>query len=255
MGDTSQITLKEIQKIILEIMIDIDKFCRANGIRYSLCYGTLLGAVRHKGFIPWDDDADLFMPREDFDRFIRTYHSDRFKVIYNFDPEQPQIAAGYAKVGDTHTKAEDYSGMLTYGAWVDVFPVEDVPTDPALCRKFLHSLRSVDNRLYHRGRHDLNSIIKAHRHPFSWWIKKLNRIIETNPYHWSPLVGHGIGAQNYKNIFPKDWFDTLEEIQFDGYPLLAFKDTHAYLTMEFGSDYMTPKKWSHEIKVYKQDEQ
>lgn len=251
----NQLTLKEIQQNILEILIDIDKFCRTNGLKYSLCYGTLLGAVRHGGFIPWDDDADIFMLREDFNRFMKTYRSNRFKLVYNSDPEHPQISAGYAKVGDASSRAKDYSGMLSYGAWVDIFPVEHVPTDPILCRKFMHSMISIDNRLYHRGRNDINSIIKAHRHSFSWWINKLNNIVDNNPYNWSPIVGHAIGAQNYKNVFPKDWFDTLTDIPFECYPMMAFKDTHSYLTMEFGSDYMTPKKWSHEIKIYKEDEQ
>ena len=63
---------KEIHGYILDILKDIDRFCTEEGLRYSMAYGTLLGAVRHKGFIPWDDDIDLMMPREDFERFVRT---------------------------------------------------------------------------------------------------------------------------------------------------------------------------------------
>ena len=83
MDNHTELTLEEKQSIILEIMKDIDRFCRKNGIRYTLSSGTLLGAVRHKGFIPWDDDADMFMLREDFVRFVKTYRSDRFGLLFN----------------------------------------------------------------------------------------------------------------------------------------------------------------------------
>ncbi len=72
MSDKKQLSIREIQLKMLDVMIDIDRFCRANDIPYSLACGTLLGAVRHGGFIPWDDDADLFMLRDVVDRFVKT---------------------------------------------------------------------------------------------------------------------------------------------------------------------------------------
>ena len=63
-----QLSHKEIQSRLAEILVVVDEFCKSEGIRYSMAYGTLLGAVRHKGFIPWDDDIDILMPRPDFDR-------------------------------------------------------------------------------------------------------------------------------------------------------------------------------------------
>ena len=70
-----------IKAIQLELLQEIDAFCQAAGIHYSLAYGTLIGAVRHQGFIPWDDDIDLIMPRPDFDRFLQTFHSEKDEVI------------------------------------------------------------------------------------------------------------------------------------------------------------------------------
>ena len=65
-----KLTLNDIKKVSLDILISIHEYCKANGIKYSLGYGTMLGAVRHKGFIPWDDDIDLAMMRPEYNKFI-----------------------------------------------------------------------------------------------------------------------------------------------------------------------------------------
>ena len=67
--DDKCLNLEEIQKHSVKILYALDEICRQEGIKYFLAYGTLLGAVRHNGFIPWDDDIDVQMPREDYDRF------------------------------------------------------------------------------------------------------------------------------------------------------------------------------------------
>ena len=68
-----RIYTEELKKIQLDILCAIQKFCANNDIKYSLAYGTLLGAVRHKGYIPWDDDIDIIMTRDNYDRFMRTF--------------------------------------------------------------------------------------------------------------------------------------------------------------------------------------
>ena len=80
-SDVGMLTLEDLKRVGLEILTDVHEFCERNDIWYSLGYGSLLGAVRHNGFIPWDDDIDIMMPRPDFERFVSTYHSDRFEVI------------------------------------------------------------------------------------------------------------------------------------------------------------------------------
>lgn len=254
MNGEKEMTLRDKQMLILEIMKDIDRFCRANDIPYTLSSGTLLGAVRHGGFIPWDDDADMFMLRRDFDRFIRTYRSDKYKLVYNFDNQDQQSPSGIAKVADTSTWSKDRTGVLDFGVWVDVFPLEAVPEDPKECRKFMHKIMSVNNRLYHRRHHDLISILKSYRHSFAWWMRKLDSIVQNNPHEGSPLVAHAVGSDNYRTVIPRKWFDDLGEIRFEDYDFMAFKDTDSYLKIVYGADYMTPKKWAHDVKIYKKDE-
>ena len=69
-----EIGIDELKKLQVEMLVLIDEFCQHNNIRYSLSSGTLIGAVRHKGYIPWDDDIDIMMPREDYDRFVSTFN-------------------------------------------------------------------------------------------------------------------------------------------------------------------------------------
>ena len=75
-----EITDRDLQRCELEILQSVASFCEQNGLRYSLAYGTLLGAIRHKGFIPWDDDIDIMMPRKDYEIFIRTYKNEKYYV-------------------------------------------------------------------------------------------------------------------------------------------------------------------------------
>lgn len=251
MQDNNELTTKEKQDIILEIMKDIDRFCRKNDIPYTLSSGTLLGAVRHGGFIPWDDDADLFMLREDFDRFVATYKSDRFGLLFNSRSDEEFFASGYAKVNDPTTHIVESLTMANHGVFVDIFPLDRVPEDEAERKRYMHKVMSIHNRIYHRQRRDLLSIIKSYAHSLDWWMDRMNQVIRDRKYAESPLVAHIVGSNNYRTVLNRDRFKSLKNISFEGYDFLGFSDTDSYLTMVYGPDYMKPKKWTHNTKVYK----
>lgn len=127
-----EISLKELQGCCLEILKDVDAFCRTNEINYSLAYGSLLGAVRHKGFIPWDDDVDIVMPRKDYERFCREYRSGNFRLICQ--DNTPDCFIPFARVTDfTRTESRTYApwmgSMQNPGVWIDVFPLDYAPDD------------------------------------------------------------------------------------------------------------------------------
>ena len=244
-----ELTVKDKQKILLDIMKDIDRFCRANHIPYSISSGTLLGAVRHGGFIPWDDDADMFMLREDFDRFVSTYNSDKYHLLYNTRKKDEFLASGYAKVNDPTTYVDDDSTLTKYGIAVDVFPLDSVPEDPKEQRLYMHKLMSIHNRIYHRQKKDIVSIIKSYRHSLDWWWNKMDSAVHEGRYTASPLVAHVLGTTNYRTVIRKDRFDSLVDTHFEDYDFLAFSDPHSYLAMVYGPDYMTPRQWSHDYKI------
>ena len=122
-----ELTLKEIQTISLEILNDVHEFCQSNNIHYTLAFGTLLGAVRHKGFIPWDDDVDIMMPRPDYERFCKNYKSNDF-VLMCIQNDKDYLLP-YAHVCDmkkTIVKTTDYWTMKECGIKIDVFPIDNV---------------------------------------------------------------------------------------------------------------------------------
>ena len=247
-----ELSLSEQHEILLEIMKDIDSFCRANNIRYSLSDGTMLGAVRHGGFIPWDDDADLCMPREDFDRFVKTYKSDRYHLLLNTHNENEVFFSGFAKINDPTTYGvTGHRNLSKFGVTVDIFPLEPVPEDEKERAEYTHKIRSLHNRLYHRHRKDPISIIKSYRHSIDGWWNKIENTLRDKRYSNSRLLSQIIGMPNVEVLLETDRFDNLVDIEFQGHKFLGFRDTDSYLKMLFGADYMTPKIWSHNQVVYK----
>lgn len=126
----------ELKKVQLEILDVVDDFCKKNHINYWLDAGTLLGCIRHKGYIPWDDDIDIGMLREDYNKFLLTFNeqNNRYRVISNelsFDCYYP-----YAKVLDTNTVLyePDESG-IKLSINIDVFVYDNAPDNPIECKK------------------------------------------------------------------------------------------------------------------------
>ena len=140
-------TVEDIQQMSLEILKDIHLFCVKNGIKYTLQGGTLLGAVRHKGFIPWDDDIDIAMPRPDYEKFIMNYRSDAGYTVYarEIPKYKNSVYIAYARVCDMKKTIVDdtlsfWSDVKT-GVWVDVFPLDGADETVADTQKRIRKLK------------------------------------------------------------------------------------------------------------------
>lgn len=125
-------TLEEMKAVELEIMDEIDAICRQHGLTYFLGYGRVLGAVRHGGFIPWDDDMDVIMPRDDYEQLIA--HFDKWRTSKNYALtfcRNDTSVYQFVKIIDTRTSVKERYVSASYktGVWVDIFPLDGIPKD------------------------------------------------------------------------------------------------------------------------------
>lgn len=153
-----EMTTREVQQVSLDILKDVHEFCVKNGIRYSLSGGTLLGAIRHNGFIPWDDDIDIQIPRSDYDRLVNTYVSDKgYKMFCHETKEgkEKNVTYPYARVCDMTRTVVDM-GIIPWvservGVWIDVLPCDGMPSELNEAYRHLKKVACVTRHAYWKG--------------------------------------------------------------------------------------------------------
>ena len=128
----------ELKSIELDILKDVANFCDENGLRYYLCGGTLLGAIRHKGFIPWDDDIDIIMPRPDYIKFAELYNKRDSPYRTDSLLTDKNWTSAFAEVQDTRTIKiySDFSLPQERGVSIDLFPIDGAPENEAERKRF-----------------------------------------------------------------------------------------------------------------------
>lgn len=254
-----EMTLKDIQSESLRILLAVDEFCRAEGIRYTLAGGTLLGAVRHKGFIPWDDDIDIDMPREDFDRFFATFG--RRGGLVGIAPKTGNSFMTYGRVYDTErTYAKPWRPVSTeedLGIWIDVFPLDNVPDDDAEFKKHagtmfdlidaVHEKRMAmgkfsDLTLRHPGLHARLALAKLRT--FGQSIGDLVAKAEAGAERLHGQTGH-LGATTCvvnlrKEHLPASAFEPWTDIEFEGHQLMSMARPDVMLSSYYGNYMQLP---------------
>ncbi|MBR1400166.1 MAG: LicD family protein [Prevotella sp.] len=243
-----EISYDELRSIQLEILDFVDDFCRNNSIKYSLAYGTLLGAVRHGGYIPWDDDIDIAMLRDDYERFANVFN--KSQTLYRFYDcrNDKEVHIAFGKVVDTRTMIEEGANTKNLGVAIDVFPIDDLcNTYKASCR-FYHSFDMIKNLLIMKCRR-ISEVRSWWKKPFFAAVKVLTvwyplhklPIIITNRllrhrYPDSKYVGPVVdGCEN--EIVGRNIWSEFCEIPFEGRMFNAIKDYDVYLKNAYG-DYM-----------------
>ena len=143
------LTLDEIKDVELDLLVKFDMFCKKNNLRYSLTYGTLLGAIRHKDFIPWDDDVDVMMPREDYQRlFVLLEQGEKIDDDISFLTSKSEgYYYHFNKIYNNKTIAKMDNNSTVHGIWLDIFPLDNTPSSKILAKCFHVKARLLRNMI------------------------------------------------------------------------------------------------------------
>jgi len=238
--------INELQKIQLSMLKDFDAVCQKHRISYQLFSGTALGAVRHKGFIPWDDDIDVVMLREDYERFFdsasKELDSNKYYVQREFSEHWPMIFSKLRLNGTTYIeKYHSHDARIHQGIYIDIFPCDNL-SDNRLMQKlqYIASKIVIAKSLYARG-YETNSTVKK-------CFMQFCRILPTEPFKRlcirrndsSSLKVHtffGGGKKFERSIYLREWFEQSVKMRFEDseFPVSAHYDE--MLRVMYG-DYM-----------------
>lgn len=250
--------LNEIHDILYSILCEVDDFCKKEGIRYCIGYGTLLGAVRYGDFIPWDDDVDIIMPRKDFDRFVASYRG-RYECILNTQRKDVFYVSGYAKVHDPSTdkfatRRNQY--LSRYGVSVDVFPFDPVPDGDMACEAHMKRAGHYHRRLRYRSSNTGSPLLllQSRLHGIDWWFNKCQEVARSLREDDCSRIGVLLGPESARDIQAKDFFTRLKEIRLRGRMFPCPGNVDAYLTQRYGPSYIVPppenERTGHGCDVY-----
>ncbi len=243
-----QVTLKSKQlwAVLLDLLVKFDSVCRKNGIPYSLDSGTLLGAVRHKGFIPWDNDADVIMLRSDYDRLCNIASSE-FEEPYFWQTNEtdPGSLRRHAQLRNSQTTdilmSETDNGTPLYnynqGVFLDVFILDEVPDDRAELMHFCNELECHLNLLWdikqcYRLSGASAWMTEAQRQAYRQFEQTVSRYNGTHQHR----VGNVslIPSRKESTLFDKTIFDDLVDYPFEDFHFLGPRDYETVLSGFYG---------------------
>lgn len=227
--------LRRQQLRMLEILLYVDSICKEHNIQYWLSSGTLLGAARHGGFIPWDDDLDIEMLKEDYDRFLALFEDNEKYVIQTRNNDDYYLLP-FAKIRDKHTIISEYGNNSNYkhrGLFIDIFCLEPSPRFAYVgFGVVLHALLKLQKCAHSRA---ALGILRLGKHLFYGSVALLKPLFRLLPFK---SLNHAYGCgprwrrRHIEDIMP------LSAISFEGYEFPAPKNSDAYLRAMFG-DYNT----------------
>ncbi|MBQ7223883.1 MAG: LicD family protein [Erysipelotrichaceae bacterium] len=248
------ITHRESQEIMLGILEYFDDYCNRKGLRYTLAYGTLLGAIRHKGFIPWDNDIDVYMPRPDYEQFIKDFQADaegtHYRLLhYSLDDKFPYIIS---RIVDTRTVVTPtYLREIpdNLGLWIDIFVVDGLWERPWLHPVYWSRLqfgRWMQRTIayYDPRKKTFNNKIKRvllalFPNDGNCRMRNADKVAASCRYdeHAKGIDVVAWAWKSYKQYLTHEDFDEPVMVEFEGHQFRAPKNWDRYLKNQYG-DYM-----------------
>ncbi len=225
------LSLREVQLEQLRLLEELDSFCKTHQLKYSLCYGTLIGAARHKGFIPWDDDIDVCMPRPDYERLLALKNEfDHGSIELIANSIDHGLDATYAAIIDRSLPCENtYSNtMRSKFLWIDIFPVDGFSEDMNEMRRIYdesikyQKILTLAGAKIGKGTNLKNRLAKLIIVPLcrlygeQRCIDKMDKLAKSYDYETSTHVGVIAWGEGVKEKLLKTDFEVMTTIEFEG---------------------------------------
>ena len=262
-----QLSLSEIKRIELDLLVEFDRMCNANGLYYTLCGGTLLGAIRHHGFIPWDDDIDVLMPRADYDKFLNmSSHAGLPEHIDIVSWKDGTSYYPFIKLLDKRTEIETkYVEDISNKIWIDVFPIDGNPEDSQELNrvykksKFYRKILTTKVSKIGGGKSFLKRLIKPLVRLLltplstSMLCKKIDAFAKSYDFEHSEYVGGIVWGYGPCERINKKAYMSPVKVVFEGLTFTAPSNYDEYLSGLYGNYMELPpeeKRLTHEIVAY-----
>lgn len=250
-----ELTMKEMQQVAFKILKQVAAICEKNGFRYTLAYGTLIGAIRHKGFIPWDDDIDIMMPRPDYEKFIN-YCNEHPLELNNLQLFNMDVCKDYpymiTRVSDSNTIL-DVENEKSYGigVFIDIYVLDGAGRTKEEAIKKMNETKGFPSlifsatRKHYTTRNTVGIRKKILKFPSFFLakvigkkklVKTLLNKIDFTSYEKSSYVASLLwSTYKLKEILPKGMFDEYTDVTFEGNTFKAIKRYDEYLRNFYGN--------------------
>ena len=261
---------KEFKSILLKTLLRFNDFCQEHGIKYSIAYGTALGAIRHKGFIPWDDDIDVIMLRPEYEKFEKDWkdyaidHKDDYTLWPEMD-ENNYFMAFCAKFFNHRTELLEHFSkgkVVKYGVYIDIFVLDHIPTNPTEQKDLFMNIQFYWKWIQHFQRHfkKWNRFVRKYHLPLPSLDMVAKRLMQCKNIYNDQKTALVSLTQDYQkktnsnvSIYQYDWFNDFTLVEFEGHKLPIISAFDEMLCTTYGEYMKLPPKEAqvgHNVEAY-----